>query len=429
MSLRRYTRLIAIFGRIGGRTGSEAMRGKLNVKQVEALKAPGRYSDGGNLYLRVSKNGGKRWVFFYRFGGKRRDMGLGSAAPFGVGLAEARRRADAARALVRDGTDPISVMGRKARQKSARRVPLFGEFADQFINEQAPKYRNEKHLAQWRMTLGERYCSKIRSVPIDQVDTDAVLSVLRPIWTTVPETAARLRGRLENVLAAAKALGLHPGPNPAEWRGHLKNLLPARQKLTRGHHAALPYDRILDFIGDLNSRQGLAAKALELTILTACRTGEVLNAKWDEIDLEKAIWAIPKERMKAGIAHRVPLSGRALDILRSIPRSDGEAYVFPGQQDGKPLSSAAMEMQLRRMGRDDITVHGFRSTFRDWASEQTSFPHETCEHALAHRISDKAEASYRRGDQFEKRRLLMQAWADFCTGQDCRVVPLKEGAI
>jgi integrase len=405
------------------------MPGKLNVKQVEALKAPGRYSDGGNLYLRVSPNGGKRWVFFYRFAGKRRDMGLGSAGPFGVGLSEARRKADAARALVRDGTDPITVMGRKARQRSMRRVPLFGEFADQYINDQATKYRSDKHLAQWRMTLGDKYCSKIRTMPIDQVNTDAILSVLRPIWTSVPETAARLRGRLENVLAAAKALGLHPGPNPAEWRGHLKNLLPARQKLTRGHHAALPYERVSDFIGDLRSREGLAAKALEVTILTACRTGEVINAKWAEIDLDKAIWVIPKERMKAGIAHRVPLSARVLEILRSIPRSDGEANVFPGQKDKKSLSSGAMEMQLRRMGCNDITVHGFRSTFRDWASEQTSFPHETCEHALAHRISDRSEASYRRGDQFEKRRKLMEAWAQFCEPKYNSVLIFKRNEV
>ena len=235
-----------------------------------------------------------------------------------------------------------------------------------------------------------------------------------------------IRGRIENVLDAAKARGFRQGENPAAWRGHLKTLLPASQKLTRGHHAALGYDLLPEFMAALRARQSLAAKALELAILTACRSGEVLGARWEEFDLEKAVWTIPSLRMKAGQTHRVPLAYPVLALVKSIPRLDGNPYVFPGLRDGKPLSGMAMAMQLRRMGRVDITSHGFRSTFRDWASEQTSFPHETCEHALAHRISDKAEAAYRRGDQFEKRRKLMEAWAAFCepTPQDS-VVPLQ----
>ncbi|WP_395661677.1 tyrosine-type recombinase/integrase [Aestuariivirga sp.] len=392
------------------------MAGKLNARKVETLTKPGRYSDEGtpNLYLRITPNGGKRWTFFYRFGGQRKDMGLGSAGPGGVSLAEARQKADAARAILRTGTDPMRVMGKDAREKSDRTVPTFGAFADDYIKSHKPKFRNAKHIAQWEMTLGDAYCRSIRGRPISGIDTAAILSVLQPIWTEVPETASRLRGRIENVLDAARAMGFREGPNPATWRGHLKTLLPARQKLTRGHHAALAYDSLPAFMADLRARQSTAALAMELCILTASRSSEVLNAEWSEFDLDKAVWTIPAKRMKAGQAHRIPLPDRALDILRSLRMLDGNPHVFPGNARGKPLSGMAMTMQLRRMKRDNITVHGFRSTFRDWASEQTSFPHETCEHALAHRISDKAEAAYRRGDQFEKRRKLMEAWAAFC---------------
>jgi integrase len=220
------------------------------------------------------------------------------------------------------------------------------------------------------------------------------------------------------VLDAAKARGYRSGENPATWRGHLKTLLPARQRLTRGHHSALPYDDLPAFMTELRAKTSTAALALELCILTASRSGEVLNAKWDEFDLDKAIWTVPASRMKAGHEHRIPLTRRAVDLLKGLPQLPLNDHLFPGNGQGKPLSGMAMTMQLRRMNRSDITVHGFRSTFRDWASEQTSFPHETCEHALAHRISDKAEAAYRRGDQFEKRRKLMEAWAAFCTPID-----------
>jgi integrase len=241
-----------------------------------------------------------------------------------------------------------------------------------------------------------------------------VLRVLQPVWQKIPETAARLRGRIERVLDAAQARGYRSGENPARWRGHLKTLLPARQRLTRGHHAALRYDELPAFMTELRTRQSTAALALELAILTASRTGEVLNAELKEFDLNKAIWTIPAQRMKAGHEHRIPLVARAVAILKSLKKHAHDDHAFPGNRRGKPLSPMAMTMQLRRMKRKNITVHGFRSTFRDWASEQTSFPHETCEHALAHRISDKAEAAYRRGDQFDKRRQLMNDWAAFC---------------
>jgi integrase len=392
------------------------MAGKLNARQVETLTETGRYSDGGNLYLFITPNGGKRWVFAYRGAAKpgsknnRYEMGLGSAGPNGVSLKEARTKAAEARRLLSSGIDPLAE--KRQTEKAERTIPTFGAFADQYIATHKTKFRNDKHVAQWEATLGEDYCGAIRPKPLNEIETESVLAVLQPIWTKTPETASRLRGRIENVLDAAKAMGFRDGSNPATWRGHLKSLLPARQKLTRGHHAALAYDDLPAFMAALRSRQSLAAQALELCILTATRTSEVLAAEWAEFDLEKAVWTIPAQRMKAGHAHRIPLTDRALDMLKSLPRVG--RHVFPGNAKGKPLSGMAMSMQLRRMKREDITVHGFRSTFRDWASEQTSFPHETCEHALAHRISDKAEAAYRRGDQFDKRRKLMEAWTAWC---------------
>jgi integrase len=386
--------------------------GLLNARKVETLTETGRHADGGNLYLAISDNGGKRWVFMYTRDGKRREMGLGSAAKGQVSLATARVKAAEARQQLDAGLDPLDEKRRSDQPESEREIPTFGKFADQYIATHKSKFRNPKHIAQWEMTL-KRYCQPIRRKPINLIDTDAVLSVLEPIWQSIPETASRLRGRLENIIDAAKAKGYYHGENPARWRGHLKALLPQRQKLSRGHHAALPYDDLPAFMAELRERSSLAALALELCILTATRTSEVLEATWDEFDLDKAVWIIPKHRMKAGVSHRIPLSGRAVEILKSLPRLEHNDHVFPGNKRGKPLSSMAMAMQLRRMNRHNITVHGFRSTFRDWAAEQTSFPHETCEHALAHRISDKAEAAYRRGDQFDKRRELMNAWADF----------------
>jgi integrase len=352
-------------------------------------------------------------VFLYTREGKRKEMGLGSAAKGQVSLATARLKAAEARQQLDAGLDPLDEKRRNEQSEDEREIPTFGKFADQYLASHRSRFRNPKHVAQWEMTL-KRYCQPIRRTPINLVDTDAVLSVLEPIWQRIPETASRLRGRLENIIDAAKAKGYYHGENPARWRGHLKTLLPQRQKLSRGHHAALPYDNLPAFMAELRERSSLAALALELCILTATRTSEVLEATWDEFDLDKAVWIIPKHRMKAGVAHRIPLSVRAVEILKSLPRLEHNEHVFPGNKRGKPLSSMAMAMQLRRMKRDGITVHGFRSTFRDWAAEQTSFPHETCEHALAHRISDKAEAAYRRGDQFDKRRELMEAWDAYC---------------
>lgn len=262
------------------------------------------------------------------------------------------------------------------------------------------------------MTL-ELYCVPIRSIRVDEITTEDILKILEPLWKRVPETAKRLRGRIENVLDAAKAKGRRSGENPARWRGHLDQLLPKRQKLTRGHHKALPYDEVPDFMEGLRSRPAIAARGLEFAILTACRTSEVLGAKWDEIDLERKVWTIPPSRMKAAREHRVPLSPRAVEIIEEMRTKGSEGYIFPGPKRGQPLSTMAMAMLLRRMNAE-ITVHGFRSSFRDWASETTGFPHEVCEMALAHVVANNAEAAYRRGDLFEKRRKLMSAWACYC---------------
>ncbi len=351
---------------------------------------------------------------------------MGSAAKGQVSLLQAREKAANARKLLNAGIDPLTTMGKDARVKRDRAIPSFGAFADDYLATHRSKFRSDKHIAQWTMTL-TNYCEPIRSRPVNAIDTEAVLKVLQPIWTTIPETASRLRGRIENILDAAKAKGFLVGENPARWRGHLKTLLPARQRLSRGHHAALAYDDLPIFMAELRARRSSASQALELAILTASRSGEVLNAQWREFDLDKAIWTVPAARMKAGHEHRIPLSARAVKLLKPISRLPHSDFVFPGNARGKPLSAMAMTMQLRRMNRGDITVHGFRSTFRDWASEQTSFPHETCEHALAHRISNKAEAAYRRGDQFEKRRKLMEAWAAFCEPRSsANVVELRQ---
>jgi integrase len=278
-----------------------------------------------------------------------------------------------------------------------------------------PSWRNAKHAAQWEMTLRD-YAAPLRRLPVDKITTDDVIAVLKPLWNEKPETASRLRGRIERVLDAAKAQGLRNGENPARWRGHLDQLLPKRQQLKRGHHAAMPYGALPAFLADLRERESVAARALEFAILTAARSGEVLGARWEEFgDLDRAVWTVPAARMKAGREHRVPLSKRAAKIVKGFYEVREGDFVFPGQKAGQPLSTMALEMVLRRMKVDGVTVHGFRSTFRDWAAECTNFPNEVCEAALAHVIENKAEAAYRRGDLFDKRRKLMEAWSIYCT--------------
>jgi integrase len=367
----------------------------------DRLKA-GRHSDGGGLYLNVSPSGSKSWVFMWVRGGKRREMGIGTYPA--VSLAKARKLAEANRAAVEEGRDPIA-------ERAKETEPTFGECADAFVAGMEASWRNEKHRAQWRMTLTD-YCAPIRSRRVSQVTTQDVLSVLTPIWSEKPETASRLRGRVERVLDYAKAKGWREGENPALWRGHLKNVLPVRQKLTRGHHAAMPYAEVPAFVVRLRASEAMAARALEFTILTAGRSGETRGATWPEIDLEKALWVIPAHRMKAGKEHRVPLPPRAVDLLRDLHELRTSELVFPGQKKGRPLSVMAMDMLLRRM-KVDVTVHGFRSAFRDWAGEETGFPRDVAEQALAHAVGDATERAYRRGDALEKRRKLMDAWAGY----------------
>jgi integrase len=378
---------------------------RLNARAVATLQANGRHADGGGLYLSISPNGGRRWVFLFRWHGKPTEIGLGSARD--VTLARARELAFQARSRLAEGANP----------KDARRPAegaAFGECADRLIEAMGPSWRNSKHAAQWEMTLRE-YAAPLRRLPVDKITTDDVLSVLKPLWNEKPETASRLRGRIERVLDAAKAQGLRDGDNPARWRGHLDQLLPKRQRLTRGHHAAMPYADLPAFLGALRARQATAALALEFAVLTAARSGEVLGAQWAEFDLDNGIWTVPAPRMKAGREHRVPLSRRALKIVKLMHEARDGDFVFPGQQPGKPLSVMALEMVLRRMKVENATVHGFRSAFRDWAAECTNFPNEVCEAALAHVIENKAEAAYRRGDLFDKRRKLMEAWSVYCS--------------
>jgi integrase len=380
------------------------MASKLTTRKVETAKQ-GKYSDGGNLYLVVSETGSRKWVLRFTWRGKAKEMGLGSAAS--VPLAHAREKAASARRKIARGLNPID------ERKRDGGIPTFGEIADDVRVALSAGFRNEKHKAQWKSTL-ETYAAPLRAKPVDTIATDDVLAVLKPIWTTKAETASRVRGRIEKVLDAAKAKGFRDGENPARWRGHLDHLLPKPSKLARGHHAAMHYEDVAAFVAKLRESEATSALALELCILTAARSGEILGMRWSEIDLDKRIWTLPADRMKAGREHRVPLSPRAVAILRKPEKLKAGQFVFPGQARNKPLSNIAMGMVLRRMKIEDATVHGFRSSFRDWAGNVSNFPREVVETALAHVIGDKAEQAYRRSDALEKRRKLMEAWAAYC---------------
>jgi integrase len=381
------------------------MAGHLTARKVETAK-PGKYGDGDNLYLIVSKAGARKWVLRFTWRGNPKEMGLGSTS--GVTLADARERAATARRQIAQGINPID----ERKQKNG--IPTFGEVADEVRQSLSAGFRNEKHKAQWKSTL-ETYAGPLRAKPVDTIATHDLLAVLRPIWTTKAETASRVRGRIEKILDAAKAKGFRNGENPARWRGHLDHLLPGQSKLVRGHHAAMPYEDVAAFIAKLRKREASAALALELCILTAARSGEILGMQWSEIDLDKGIWTVPANRMKAGREHRVPLSPRAVAMLCELGTLKTGAFVFPGQVRDKPLSNMAMEMILRRMKIENATVHGFRSSFRDWAGNVSDFPREVVETALAHVIGDKAEQAYRRSDALEKRRKLMDEWAAYCS--------------
>ena len=394
----------------------------LTALRVKNAKA-GRYGDGHGLFLLVRPNGTRFWIFRYRIAGRLREMGLGSADLFP--LADARQRAGDLFRKVKLGTDPLAE--RDAEKAKAGAAITFGEVADHYIAAHEAGWRNAKHRQQWRNTIDTYAAPILGTLAVAAIDTGAVMRVMEPIWRDKPETASRLRGRIESVLDFATARGWRSGDNPARWRGHLDNLLPAKSKVARvEHHAALPWREIGAFMTDLGTQEGVAALALRFTILTAARTGEAVGACWSEIDLQEKVWTVPGDRMKAGREHRVPLSTGALAVLTEAAklRTDraSDAPVFPGAKAGKPLSNMALLMLLRRMQRGDLTAHGFRSTFRDWCGESTNHPREVAEQALAHTLSDKVEAAYRRGDMMEKRRRLMEDWAGFCA----RPVPVGE---
>jgi integrase len=384
------------------------------IKVAKATKA-GRYGDGHGLYLQLSSTGVKSWLLRYMRHGRERWMGLGPLHT--VSLKEARERARRARQHILDGIDPLDA--RKAEHAAlalqAARSLTFAEAAQRYFDAHEKKWRNAKHRAQFLSTLRTYAYPKIGKLSVAEIDLGQVLKVIEPIWRNKAETANRVRGRIESVLDWAAVRGYRTGENPARWRGHLEHVLPARGRIARAnHHPAMPYADLPAFMLALTQREGIAARALEFTIMTAARTGEVIGATWSEIDLVAMVWIIPAKRMKGGREHRVPLSDPVLRILKSLPHEEGNSYVFIGLR-GCSLSNMAMAALLKRMGRNDITVHGFRSTFRDFAAERTNYPNHVVEMALAHVIGDKVEAAYRRGDLFEKRQRLMAEWAKYCT--------------
>jgi integrase len=403
---------------------------RLTDRQVRT-RGTGLHPDGRGLLLQVTEGADgtlrRSWLYRFAANGRERRMGLGSLDD--VSLAEARRRRDEAARLREFGVDPIEQrLAEKAKANiAAAKAMTFDECATAYIASHRAGWRNAKHAAQWASTI-ETYASPVfGKAPVQAVDVALVMRVLEPLWSVKPETASRVRGRIESILDWATVRGHRDGENPARWRGHLDHLLPARSKVRKvKHHAALPYGNMPVFMVALREREAVAARALEFAILTAARTGEVLGAKWSEIGLAAAVWTVPALRMKAGAEHRVPLSAPALAVLRTMEKSRDGDFVFPGDRHAT-LSNMSMLMLLRRMGHADLTAHGFRSTFRDWAAECTPFPNEVAEMALAHAIDDKTEAAYRRGGLFEKRRRLMDAWAEFCAkvhAKRGKVVPL-----
>ena len=390
--------------------------GKLTALAITQAKRRGYYGDGGGLFLQVSASGAKSWVFRFKEGGRLREMGLGPTHT--VSLAEARQKALECRKVRLDGRDPIEArrVGRMQVKLDAAKAITFAACAERYIASHKAGWRNPKHAAQWPATLATYAYPVLGELPVQAVDVGLVMKAIEPIWVQKPETAGRVRGRIESVLDWATARGYRQGENPARWRGHLENLLPRKAKVRRvEHHAALPYAELPAFMIELREQKGIAERALEFAIFTADRNGQVIGAAWAEIDLEARLWAIPTGRMKASREHRVPLSEAAIAVIEAMEKIRHSEFVFPGGRIGRPLSNMAMLVMLRRMGRGDLTTHGFRSCFADWCAERTNFSAELREMALAHTVSDKVEAAYRRGDLFQKRRQLMDAWAKFCT--------------
>jgi len=390
---------------------------RLTALKAQHISKPGLHNDGGGLYLQVSPSGSKSWKLRYTLQGRVRDMGLGGLAD--VTLAEARDQAARYRKLTARGIDPLAQrqQERAAKALEAARAITFRDMAAMYIDARRPSWRSSKHAQQWEATLKTYAFPHFGHLAVRDVETGLVMKALEPIWQTKTETAGRLRERIEAVLDAAKARGWREGENPARWRGHLENLLPRPSSFHKvKHHRALPFSEMSTFMATLRQQPGQSARALELVILTATRTGEALGARWAEVDLEQGIWTIPADRIKAGREHRIPLSAPAKALLEKLLHERVDEFVFPGGKKGKPLSNMALLTLLHRMGRTDIVPHGFRSTFRDWAAEQTNFPPYVAEMALAHTIENKVEAAYRRGDLMTKRQKLMAAWAAYIDG-------------
>jgi integrase len=390
--------------------------GRLTALEVQRAKKPGMYADGAGLYLQVTSSGdriAKSWIFRFTLRNRAREMGLGSADTFN--LVEARAKARECRQLVSEAMDPIEARkAEKARNAlAAAKTLTFKECAEKYVAAHRAGWRNSKHASQWDATLRTYAEPVIGKLPIQEIDTTLVMKIVEPIWVSKAETAGRLRGRIEAILDWATVRGFRAGDNPARWRGHLDKLLPARSKVRKvRHHAALAYDELPAFMVALRKQEGVAARALEFLILTGARTSEVIGMVPDEIT--NKVWTIPANRMKAGKEHRVPLSPSAMTNIETMAKEHGDTYIFPGRKRGEPLSNMAMLKLLERMGHSELTSHGFRSTFRDWAAERTTYPSEVAEMALAHAIDNKVEAAYRRGDLFAKRAALMGDWAKFC---------------
>ncbi|PDT60534.1 integrase [Bradyrhizobium diazoefficiens] len=387
----------------------------LTALKIKQNLKPGMYADGLGLYLKVRPGSSKSWIFRYRISGKLRDMGLG---PFHtVSLAEAREKAEVCRVMRLKGLDPLEqrLKEQQARTVEAAEAMTFEKCAETYIATHKDGWKNSKHADQWTTTLKTYVYPIFKDRPVAAIDNDLVLRVLQPIWKEKTETASRIRGRIERILDWARVMKFRAGENPARWKGHLDHLLAKRSRVASiNHHAALPIDATPDFVQILRREKTIVARAFEFCILNATRTGETLGMRWGEYDEKAQLWTVPGARMKAGRDHRIPLAERSRIILAEMQEIRTSDFVFPGGIKERPLSSMAFLMLLRRLERQDITAHGFRSTFRDWAAERTDFPNEVVEMALAHTIGNKVEAAYRRGDLFDKRRQLADAWAAFC---------------
>ncbi|MDD5387891.1 MAG: tyrosine-type recombinase/integrase [Gallionellaceae bacterium] len=401
----------------------------LSAKAVEKTsKVEGMHAVGGcrGLYLQC-KNGGTSWILRIMVDGKRRDFGLGSYLDFT--LEEAREKCALMRKQVRSGVDPVETKRRDRQERLVAKAKAitFADCVDAYLEAHEDGWKNPKHRQQWRNTLDTYAGPVVGRMSVSLVDTGLVLKILEPIWKTKNETATRLRGRIEKVLSWATTRGYREGENPARWKDHLDNLLAAPSKIQKvEHHAALPYREMGAFMASLQAMDGMGARALEFAILTAARSGEVRGATWSEIDLDSGMWIIPAERMKMEREHRVPLPGMALELLKALPRIAGTDLVFPGRKG--QMSDMSLTAVLRRMGRGDLTAHGFRSTFRDWAGDETNFPRELAELSLAHRVGDSTEQAYRRGDGLKKRIRFMEAWAKYCATtqrEGANVVPIR----